>query len=426
MRTNLLALALCVAIGLSYPAVANAQSMYGALSNFDVFNDAGEDAHGFEIELDGLTSNDVTSYFGSPNTQYGNPTIVNFNGGVYVRYTSPYDAGAGAFTITTPIATNMSNTGGHSCWYGGSSGYPGLGCEHFGVGTGRNPTAVKYRWLVADPANPGSLIAHTPDVAVPSVTWTTTPPPVPNNPPVVVAEVEPPVPANGFQFSDAYWVKVYVTQWKRRLALNQLVTDNPAVPNLPSETEAEWEIFQKNPNLPGLGKLRHQGNLNRGSYSVVRRLEFYKYTGAYDAETHEALCADGSCNVPGPGELGDYLGAQMTASNFTQANQVTSVTVQKYNFVYDANAHTYSGTVVLRNTGVTAIAGPVEVVFTSLPLRTTMVSPTGKFLTYPYILVPSLSTAGSSLAPGQMTTFPVVFNATKAFNFIPMVYSGAF
>jgi hypothetical protein len=60
-----------------------------------------------------------------------------------------------------------------------------------------------------------------------------------------------------------------------------------------------------------------------GTRAVVRRYEMYQYTGAYDPVTHEALCADGLCNAPAEGEVGDFIGAQMAAANVG----VPSVTV---------------------------------------------------------------------------------------------------
>ena len=45
---------------------ALAQNTFGTLSNFDVFNDTGEETHGFEIELDGIAGTDVSFTFGAP------------------------------------------------------------------------------------------------------------------------------------------------------------------------------------------------------------------------------------------------------------------------------------------------------------------------------------------------------------------------
>jgi hypothetical protein len=78
---------------------ASAQVTFGALSNFDVFNDTGGECHGFEIELDGVSAADVTYTFGAPYERYGNPALVDFAGGVYVRYQSQYDAVAKKFLL---------------------------------------------------------------------------------------------------------------------------------------------------------------------------------------------------------------------------------------------------------------------------------------------------------------------------------------
>ena len=43
-----------------------AASSFGYLGNFDVINDTGQPAYGFEIELEGLHSSDITDVFGGP------------------------------------------------------------------------------------------------------------------------------------------------------------------------------------------------------------------------------------------------------------------------------------------------------------------------------------------------------------------------
>src|SRR3954449_11869169 len=78
-------------------ASAQAPNTIGALSNFDVFNTTGELTHGFEIELEGLTSSDISYTFGGSYLRYGTPQIVNYPGGVYVRYQSPYDPATQSF-----------------------------------------------------------------------------------------------------------------------------------------------------------------------------------------------------------------------------------------------------------------------------------------------------------------------------------------
>jgi hypothetical protein len=65
-----------------------------------------------------------------------------------------------------------------------------------------------------------------------------------------------------------------------------------------------------------------EGNLLPTTRSIVRRIELYRYTGAYDPVDHGALCADLTCAAPGADEIGDFISAQMTAVN-VQADSVT-------------------------------------------------------------------------------------------------------
>ena len=69
-------------------APAAAQTMFGSLSNFDVVNDTGDVCRGFEIELEGVSSSDIYSTFGSPYIRYGEPTIVPTATGIIIRYLS--------------------------------------------------------------------------------------------------------------------------------------------------------------------------------------------------------------------------------------------------------------------------------------------------------------------------------------------------
>ena len=295
---------------------AFAQTTYGTLSNFDVFNDTGQECHGFEIELDGLSSADVTYTFGGSYNRYGTPRVINYPGGVRIRYESPYDAVRGVFTQATPLAPSViTATDGHACWTGGSGNYLTSGCEHFGVGIKGNATATVYRWLIADPANPGQLMAPGSKVSIPAPVWNVVPPAAPGAAPVVQAVLPPEPPEVHAQYGDAVWVKVFKTESPEPAELDHLVSDDPAVPQEAAETEMEWTILQARPAGAGNDELVNEGAVAEGAKSVTRRYEFYQYTGAYDPENHEAMCADGSCDQPQPGELGNYIGAQMAAVN---------------------------------------------------------------------------------------------------------------
>jgi hypothetical protein len=318
---------------------AFAQNTFGSLSNFDVFNDTGQETHGFEIELDGIASTDVSFTFGAPYQRYGNPQVSNFNNGVtsgaIVRYISSYDAVNKVFSVGTPMASNpIIPTMGHACWTGGTPPvgappYATAGCEHFGLGLAKNPTATAYHWLIADPANPGSAIQSPTKVTVPAPVMAVYPPPVPAGQPVVQAIV-PAQPPEAAEFGDAQWVKVYVKESPGPADLNHLVTDDPGVPNDPVEIETEWSLLQFDSGAAGGGggarkEQENHAEMGKGNQSVTRRYEFYKFAGTYDPVSHEALPAV-SDSSPQPNEIGDYEGAQMAAVNIVAPTATATAT----------------------------------------------------------------------------------------------------
>ena len=86
----------------------------------------------------------------------------------------------------------------------------------------------------------------------------------------------------------------------------------------PAQLEANYSIIQDEPAAGGNGKRkrkRNQGNIDPTTRAVVRRIEMYSFTGQYDPITHEALCADGTCDTPGGDEIGDLISVQMTGAN---------------------------------------------------------------------------------------------------------------
>ena len=300
----------------SFAAQAQTQNvtMFGALANFDVMNDTGQVAHGFEIEIQGLDVRGIGGTF--TGNRYGGAQIIPFTGGVYIRYMSPWDGASQSFTIGTPIATNFTPTMGHQCVIY-TPNYNNSGCEHFGVWTYTNPTNTIYRWLLADPNNPGQLIPNGTPVGIPAPVWTVLPPAQPAAAPIVAVDVVAPVPpAPAYQYGDAQWMKVYKTEIQRQVGLDELVADNPVDPEVPGQIETNWYLVQA--KIGGNGKRnqkRNQGALGNGSQAVVRRFEFFKFSGTYDPLTHEAICLDGLCNVPDATELGDFIGAQNGAAN---------------------------------------------------------------------------------------------------------------
>src|SRR3954469_23692587 len=378
-RAAVIVTALAALLAMPKPSQAQtAPTIVGSLANFDAVNDSEGEKEGFEIQLEGLEPNDITRVFGQSGatcyirycigsiTPYGTPGVAPF--GVYVRWTANFDAATQTFTTPLNAPGNGHGTPsrvgnphpmpvtGEACWsIGAGAAYAESGCEHFGGSTtgGRFPTAtrtVTYRWLVADPAAPGNLVPASPTIV----------PPVPISHPIVqgailagapdghvVAADTPPV-APLHRYGKAQWVKVYKTELDRDADLDELVGGHPnnVVPNADNNigaAETEWKLLQldvKNPDKGGSRLVAH-GTPGGGSHAVLRRYEFYKYTGAVvppagtsgggknsgpvlstDDEEASLLCTraipgdlTSECVAPGPGEVGDFIGAQMAAQN---------------------------------------------------------------------------------------------------------------
>jgi Divergent InlB B-repeat domain len=321
---SIVLLALCIIFA---PTASQAQTatVYGQLGNFDVINHTGHDGHGFEIEMEGIQTKDISYSFSAQ--RYGAATITPTATGVLVRWASAYNNGA--FTQTT-LAHEPNTPFAGSCYQWGAN-YNSSACEHFGVSLTAAPTHTTYRWLIEDANNAGTLIGFDPPIAIVTPVYTITPPVRVAEAPVLVAEFEAPEAAESPEvYGDAQWVKVFKTQLKREANLDELVSDNAVVPQDAAHVEVQWEIVQTEPvsNSNSNGNRQHRNNqetLNFDTRSVLRRYETYSYTGAYDPVTHKALCADLLCNAPGDGELGEYIGAQMTAANVS----VPSVSVAK-------------------------------------------------------------------------------------------------
>jgi hypothetical protein len=309
MRTATILGSLALALAASQPV--HGAIIYGSLGNFDCINDTGFTAHGFEIELDGISPADVVATFGNPYNRYGDPTISTDGVNTFVRYASAYDTGTGTWAVGTDSGTYVP-TDGHSLFfpqYGGSPAYPNVPGDHFGVATTVVPTNTIYTWLL-DGGN-GTLVKAGSQVRLPAPVFAVVPPANPVNPAGVQAVVQAPPPENGQEFGDAIWVKIFTTVIENPdpVELNDLVLGNAVVPP-DSETEVEWQLLQTNPNRPDLAEEADESDLAAGNEAVVRRYEFYAYTGGYDPETHEALS-----DTYDPDLVGAYLGNQNVAAN---------------------------------------------------------------------------------------------------------------
>jgi len=251
--------------------------MAGSYQNFDVLNNTGEPTYGFEMEVHGVSKSQLTrifpSNFNASVIRYGFGNATDIPGGVLVRWAATYNPATGSYSTSTPVPPSMTSVPGDSCWTGGMpSTYQTAGCEHFGISSVVTPTSIVYRWLVADPANPGTLVPSAAPVNLPAPAWSVVVPANPALPPAVVAEIPAP-PARAAQFGDAQWVKVYKTEQPGKIDLDALMGDNHAVvPENAAQVETEWSLLQQDPPAGGKkkqkGKLVNQGNLGNGNHAV--------------------------------------------------------------------------------------------------------------------------------------------------------------
>ena len=324
---------------LAAPRSSDAQlanpTIVGSLTNFDVENETENETEGFEIQLEGVEHEHVTRVFGESIggtclTRFCRGTIIDIPGGVIIRWSGDWDPvtqqrttrfNVAGMTVSprTPVATHL-NVSGEDCWsLGQGSAYPTSGCEHFGVSTMVNPTKTTYRWLVASTFDPSVLVpAAGGPVAIPAPTAIVEPVD-PTRPELgnAIVHVMDGLPSRTIkQYGDAEWVKVYKMDVGRKVDLDELMGGNAVVPMDASHRETEWTLLQHNRNSKGnSGQLRSKSGSGSSSHAVVRRYEFYTFTGQYDPQSHEAICADGACDAPSPGEMGAYIGSQMAAAN---------------------------------------------------------------------------------------------------------------
>ncbi|MES2160618.1 MAG: PEP-CTERM sorting domain-containing protein [Pseudomonadota bacterium] len=321
-----LVLALASAVLATLPPLSVAAT-YGSLANFDVVNDTGLTAHGFEIELEGVSRSQIVDVFGlnrnfgtpSPGDveRYGIPVVSDLLGagaqviGSKITYLANFSAGV----WSAGTASGTFNTPGESCWTFGNVGYPNVPCDHFGVSTVGTPTRTTYGWLV-ESGTPGQLVNAA--TAIPAVSFT--PPPAPAAPVVAVIQaqrVDPVVPQN-----NAFWVKIVQTTLPDNVDLNELMGghhpfENAGVAALndKTETEIEWQVLQ-----PGFVDEVSKSIDMKGDPSVAIRFEFYKYKGSFD---DEGLVDPKTAETPHGNTLnqfvGDYVGEQIAGYNAVQA-----------------------------------------------------------------------------------------------------------
>jgi hypothetical protein len=271
------------------------------MSNFDVFNETGTNVYGAEIELEGLHPSEVVKTYPS-----------HFTGMTATEYTTATTFGTKllftGYTFNPPFTYIIPRIGIST---NGHYAVNLQGCEHFGFSVVRQPTATSFYWLDS------SSHRVTAALSIPMPTWTYVPA-AGGVPAVMQAVLAPPPPPPALMFPDAVWVKTYVTETSTVPDLEELISFDDAhpdpahpsaAPQSPSEVEAEWEL------LPGDSLLPEPDiQLAEASQAVVRRYEFYKYTGTYD-EVHLPDYQYNGGPLPADAPLGQFIAANMVAAN---------------------------------------------------------------------------------------------------------------
>lgn len=289
-----------VAVVLALGAIpAWAGPISGTLSNFDTYydntNTPSIDAYGAEIELEDVHSGDVyTTYPSNYNTSVKLDVgdLGNGHFGTRIKFDGYNFPGTSGFIAPNP---NPPSTNGHQC-------VGTAGCEHFGFSTSVQPTTMRFFWLDQS----GNRIGTMP-LTIPNPTWTYIPPAVVGAPPRLQAAVVVPEPVEVEpQLPDSIWMKIFVTETDQQVELDDLVSDGVLVPHGEVETETEWELLEG-----GVMSAVEEDAPEPGK-TVIRRYEFYKYTGPYSNE-HEPTAPPWDGVGDAPPTAGAFIAANMVA-----------------------------------------------------------------------------------------------------------------
>ena len=290
----------------------------GYLWNFDTTNNTDRECQGFEIQIDGVTANDVGgTYWGT----YNQPTVTDttFNGtaGIDVIYQATYDQGLGTWSVSTPVG----------------------GLEHFGVSLNVAPGMQRYTWLCDNPSNPGHLAQYGgstegngyPMPTDPSLVMTagTTVPTVPAGGTIGTTPVQTTVtqtlvnnapPAPGFAIGDAFFACHFELTTTQQIALGDLLTDS----NLVKATLAGHQILDQCDLINGDATFNMPSVNLSDDKGVTNAVYLFSYTGTYD-DAHTPNCSE---NAAAPDYCANDLGASIAVDMIANTSNNRGLGVQ--------------------------------------------------------------------------------------------------
>ena len=303
------------------PASAGPPSISGYATNFDVPNGTDKECEGFEVEIEDITSSQVTyTWPGLPAypNPYGSATpneIVDTSfpdGHTGVRVTFAATYSGGAWSASTPIG-QVDHFGVHVTGTPGVQRYSWL-CDLGGKSVGSTGTLTPYGGTTSGNYYP---VPSVPSV-VPSVVPTATGEGVAQT---IVPAVEP-QPAEP-RFPDAVWVLKYRATSQSAVDVNNLVVSDPevqaAINN--SNISSVAELFQPDPGTNGGSESESPDPVSTGEQSDVTVTETYRYTGPVDPADNSITCNE---IVGDPNNCNNFVGALISRQmQSTQLNAVT-------------------------------------------------------------------------------------------------------
>jgi hypothetical protein len=170
--------------------------------------------------------------------------------------------------------------------------------------------------------------------------------------------------------------------------------------------------------------LTSSGGSQIATVPVTVNTGFFGFVMGYQTGLKQITFASRIQNpIPSVGQgfgLENVVGAYVVEPTLVPSGEIV---VTGSGLAYSRVTKTFNATVTIKNTGTSAIGGPLQIAFQSLPSGVTVVGSPGTFKGNPYITVNV-----TSLTPGQSTTANVQFsnpsNATISVS--PAIYSGGF
>lgn len=302
-------------------ASAGPPSISGYATNFDVPNGTDKECEGFEVEIEDISSSQVTyTWPGAPSypNPYGaatpaevvNTTFPDGHTGVRVTFAATY-AGR-TWNASTPIG-QVNHFGVHVAGTPGVQRYSWL-CDLGGKSVGSTGTLTPYGGTTSGnfypvPSVPSIVPSVVPTATGEGVAQTVTPAMVPQ-------PAEP-------RFPDAVWVLKYRATSQSSVDVNNLLVTDPEIQAAiaHSNISSVAELFQPDPLTNAGVETEPPDPVTPGEQSDITVTENYHYTGPVDPVDNSITCNE---VVGDPNNCHNFVGTLISRQmQSTQLNPVT-------------------------------------------------------------------------------------------------------